>query len=78
MRFLLISDPRNAYSKLYTVGNVWGGRPVLCSSGTHSSFVVLANKSPDVNTEIENLKNAVVKVCFMASLHDFRPLEGSG
>ncbi|KAI0000371.1 peptidase C1B bleomycin hydrolase [Russula vinacea] len=45
--FSLINDPRNAYSKLYTVdklGNVWGGRPVLY-----------------VNTEIEHLKNAVVK-----------------
>lgn len=45
--FSLVNDPRNAYSKLYTVdklGNVWGGRPVLY-----------------VNTEIENLKNAVVK-----------------
>jgi len=45
--FSLINDPRNPYSKLYTVdklGNVWGGRPVLY-----------------VNTEIENLKNAVVK-----------------
>ncbi|KAI0063637.1 peptidase C1B bleomycin hydrolase [Artomyces pyxidatus] len=44
--FSLINDPRNAYSKLYTVdklGNLWGGRPVLY-----------------VNTEIENLKNAVV------------------
>ncbi|KAI0298154.1 peptidase C1B bleomycin hydrolase [Multifurca ochricompacta] len=42
--FSLINDPRNSYSKLYTVdklGNVWGGRPVLY-----------------VNTEIENLKNA--------------------
>lgn len=31
----LINDPRNAYDKLYTVdrlGNVWGGRPVLCAS----------------------------------------------
>jgi bleomycin hydrolase len=31
--FSLINDPRNEYSKLYTVdklGNVWGGRPVLC------------------------------------------------
>lgn len=45
--FSLINDPRNSYSKLYTVdklGNVWGGRPVLY-----------------VNTEIENLKGAVVK-----------------
>lgn len=31
--FSLINDPRNEYSKLYTVdklGNIWGGRPVLC------------------------------------------------
>ncbi|KAI9461302.1 peptidase C1B bleomycin hydrolase [Lactarius psammicola] len=45
--FSLINDPRNPYSKLYTVdklGNVWGGRPVLY-----------------VNTEIENLKSAIVK-----------------
>lgn len=31
--FSLINDPRNEYKKLYTVeklGNVWGGRPVLC------------------------------------------------
>ena len=31
--FSLINDPRNEYNKLYTVdrlGNVWGGRPVLC------------------------------------------------
>ncbi|KAH9034843.1 peptidase C1B bleomycin hydrolase [Lactarius pseudohatsudake] len=45
--FSLINDPRNSYSKLYTVdklGNIWGGRPVLY-----------------VNTEIENLKNAIVK-----------------
>ncbi|KAI0046254.1 peptidase C1B bleomycin hydrolase [Auriscalpium vulgare] len=45
--FSLINDPRNEYSKLYTVdklGNVWGGRPVLY-----------------VNTEIVNLKNAVIK-----------------
>ncbi|KAJ7594787.1 peptidase C1B bleomycin hydrolase [Mycena floridula] len=46
--FSLINDPRNEYSKLYTVsklGNVWGGRPVLY-----------------VNTEIETLKNMVVKM----------------
>ncbi|KDQ53510.1 hypothetical protein JAAARDRAFT_61224 [Jaapia argillacea MUCL 33604] len=46
--FSLINDPRNEYSKLYTVdklGNVWGGRPVLY-----------------VNTEIDNLKNAIVKM----------------
>jgi bleomycin hydrolase len=33
--FSLINDPRNGYNKLYTVenlGNVWGGRPVLCTS----------------------------------------------
>jgi bleomycin hydrolase len=31
--FSLINDPRNEYGKLYTVnklGNIWGGRPVLC------------------------------------------------
>ncbi|KAJ3553312.1 hypothetical protein NP233_g12673 [Leucocoprinus birnbaumii] len=46
--FSLINDPRNEYSKLYTVdklGNVWGGRPVLY-----------------VNTEIENMKNTVIKM----------------
>ncbi|KAJ7096425.1 peptidase C1B bleomycin hydrolase [Mycena epipterygia] len=46
--FSLINDPRNEYSKLYTVeklGNVFGGRPVLY-----------------VNTEIENLKSTVVKM----------------
>ncbi|KAL4252370.1 Papain-like cysteine peptidase superfamily protein [Abortiporus biennis] len=44
--FSLINDPRNEYSKLYTVdrlGNLWGKRPVLY-----------------VNTEIENLKKAIV------------------
>ncbi|KAG6820986.1 hypothetical protein H0H93_008615 [Arthromyces matolae] len=48
--FSLINDPRNDYSKLYTVdklGNIWGARPVLY-----------------VNTEIENLKMAVVKERF--------------
>ena len=33
--FSLIHDPRNAFGKLYTVdklGNIWGGRPVLCES----------------------------------------------
>jgi bleomycin hydrolase len=33
--FSLIHDPRNPKSKLYTVealGNIWGGRPVLCMS----------------------------------------------
>ena len=33
--FSLINDPRNDYGRLYTVdklGNVWGGRPVLCGS----------------------------------------------
>ncbi len=32
--FSLINDPRNDYNKLYTVdklGNIWGGRPVLCT-----------------------------------------------
>ncbi|KAF8891634.1 peptidase C1B, bleomycin hydrolase [Infundibulicybe gibba] len=46
--FSLINDPRNQYSKLYTVemlGNVWGGRPVLY-----------------VNTEIDNMKKMVVKM----------------
>ncbi|KAJ7188379.1 peptidase C1B, bleomycin hydrolase [Mycena filopes] len=46
--FSLINDPRNAYSKLYTVdklGNVFGGRPVLY-----------------VNTQIENMKSTVVKM----------------
>ncbi|KAJ7287639.1 peptidase C1B, bleomycin hydrolase [Mycena rebaudengoi] len=46
--FSLINDPRNEYSKLYTVdklGNVFGGRPILY-----------------VNTEIENMKATVVKM----------------
>ncbi|KAJ6499410.1 peptidase C1B bleomycin hydrolase [Mycena sanguinolenta] len=46
--FSLINDPRNDYSKLYTVdklGNVFGGRPVLY-----------------VNTEIANMKLTVVKM----------------
>jgi bleomycin hydrolase len=46
--FSLINDPRNEFSKLYTVdklGNVWGGRPILY-----------------VNTEIENMKAVVVKM----------------
>ncbi|KAJ7680216.1 peptidase C1B, bleomycin hydrolase [Mycena polygramma] len=46
--FSLINDPRNEYSKLYTVdklGNVFGGRAVLY-----------------VNTEIENMKAIVVKM----------------
>ncbi|KIY44355.1 peptidase C1B, bleomycin hydrolase [Fistulina hepatica ATCC 64428] len=46
--FSLINDPRNEYSKLYTVdrlGNVWGARPVQY-----------------VNTEIENMKQAVIKM----------------
>lgn len=28
----------------------------------------------DVNTEIENLKNAVVKVCIVSLLHNLQPL----
>jgi bleomycin hydrolase len=46
--FSLINDPRNEYSKLYTVdrlGNVWGGKTVRY-----------------VNTTSENMKAAVVKV----------------
>lgn len=46
--FSLINDPRNEYSKLYTVdklGNIWNGRPVLY-----------------VNTEIDNMKQMVVKL----------------
>jgi len=46
--FSLINDPRNQYSKLYTVdklGNVWGGRPILY-----------------VNTDIETMKSTVVKL----------------
>ncbi|KIL65853.1 hypothetical protein M378DRAFT_1032926 [Amanita muscaria Koide BX008] len=46
--FSIINDPRNPYSKLYTVdklGNVWGGRPILY-----------------VNTQAENMKNMVVKM----------------
>ncbi|TFK44267.1 bleomycin hydrolase [Crucibulum laeve] len=46
--FSLINDPRNEYSKLYTVdklGNIWGGRSILY-----------------VNTEIENMKQTVIKM----------------
>ncbi|KAH6914439.1 bleomycin hydrolase [Coprinopsis sp. MPI-PUGE-AT-0042] len=46
--FSLINDPRNEFTKLYTVdklGNVWGGRPVLY-----------------VNTEIDNMKAMVIKM----------------
>ncbi|GLB37152.1 putative bleomycin hydrolase [Lyophyllum shimeji] len=46
--FSLINDPRNVYSKLYTVdklGNIWGARPVLY-----------------VNTDIETMKNVVIKL----------------
>ncbi|KAF9051026.1 peptidase C1B, bleomycin hydrolase [Hymenopellis radicata] len=46
--FSLVNDPRNEYSKLYTVdklGNIWGGRPVMY-----------------VNTEIENMKATVIKM----------------
>ncbi|KAF9449174.1 peptidase C1B, bleomycin hydrolase [Macrolepiota fuliginosa MF-IS2] len=46
--FSLINDPRNEYSKLYTVdklGNIWGGRPILY-----------------VNTEIETMKSTVIKM----------------
>ncbi|TEB37328.1 bleomycin hydrolase [Coprinellus micaceus] len=46
--FSLINDPRNDFTKLYTVdklGNVWGGRPILY-----------------VNTEIENMKSTVIKL----------------
>jgi len=46
--FSLINDPRNEYSKLYTVdklGNVWGGRPILY-----------------VNTEVENMKAMIIKM----------------
>jgi bleomycin hydrolase len=46
--FSLINDPRNEYSRLYTVdklGNIWGGRPILY-----------------VNTEIDNLKAVVIKM----------------
>lgn len=73
--FSLINDPRNSYSKLYTVdklGNVWGGRSVLCSSEGHSSLFI-ANKYLDVNTEIENMKNAVVKVYVMPLSYCPRP-----
>jgi bleomycin hydrolase len=41
--FSLINDPRNAFTKLYTVdklGNVWGGRPVLCTSLCLTSWLV--------------------------------------
>ncbi|EDR00928.1 uncharacterized protein LACBIDRAFT_312916 [Laccaria bicolor S238N-H82] len=46
--FSIINDPRNEYSKLYTVsklGNIWGGRPVLY-----------------VNTEANIMKDIVVKM----------------
>lgn len=60
--FSLINDPRNAYSKLYTVdklGNIWGGRPVKCE--LLSVPLSHSNEPADVNTEIENMKAAVVK-----------------
>ncbi|KAF9010661.1 bleomycin hydrolase [Cyathus striatus] len=65
--FSLINDPRNDYSKLYTVdklGNIWGGRPILY-----------------VNTEIENMKNTVIKVTFVPPITTFfhshsPPLDG--
>ncbi|KAK0448272.1 peptidase C1B, bleomycin hydrolase [Desarmillaria tabescens] len=36
--FSLVNDPRNEYSKLYTVdkfGNIWGARPILCQDILH-------------------------------------------
>lgn len=64
--FSLINDPRNEYGKLYTVdklGNVWGGRPVLCTS-FHLSILRRRQliDPQDVNTEIDNLKATVVKL----------------
>lgn len=46
--FSLINDPRNSYSTLYTVeklGNVWGGRPILCESSLSSVRRVLTSPS---------------------------------
>lgn len=45
--FSLINDPRNDYGKLYTVdrlGNVWGGRKVLCEWLCLRLSIDLANK----------------------------------
>ena len=47
--FSLINDPRNAYSTLYTVdklGNLWGGRPVLCK---HSVVPYCVSLDPATN-----------------------------
>ena len=44
--FSLINDPRNEYSKLYTVdklGNVWGGRPVLCTSSVSICYSLVSS-----------------------------------
>lgn len=62
--FSLINDPRNDYSKLYTVdklGNLIGGRPVLCRLSLFSPRI-RALTFIDVNTEIKNMKDAVIKV----------------
>jgi bleomycin hydrolase len=48
--FSLINDPRNPYKKLYTVdklGNLWGGRPVLCTQSIQTRFPFsLTNHGP--------------------------------
>lgn len=62
--FSLINDPRNAYNKLYTVdklGNIWGGRPVLCECSASSSIHANAKRFADVNTTSDELKAAVVR-----------------
>ena len=67
-------SPQRLLEAVYS-GQTWQclGRKT-CPLSVRQIFVVdLANKYLDVNTEIEHLKNAVVKVCFMSSL---RLLEG--
>lgn len=47
--FSLINDPRNEYGKLYTVdklGNLWGGRPVLCTSFISVRALVFLHTPP--------------------------------
>lgn len=53
--FSLINDPRNDYSKLYTVdklGNVFGGRPVLCEP----FFLRLDNNTKPLQMSTRRLK----------------------
>jgi hypothetical protein len=72
--FSLINDPRNEYSRLYTVdklGNIWGGRPVLCKLSEWKvgsrSTLVSTPLNVDVNTDVKNLKTTIVKVCTVSA-----------